>query len=263
MKKVLTIIGLLSLSSGFAQKLSDYPYIIIPENFEDFENNQFQLKSRLSYFLGQKNYTILSNDASTWPSEVQENPCLATTANMKRVKSMLTNKLELSFSNCEHQIIEQMVTTSKIKEYDKGYQEALKMALNKIAPQQANVKNLEHHATKKLKVVQKKETFTPPVQKPETQAVSVNQPVTNDAQLYKMGDNSYKLINATKGTYLLVNATSDELFARLIETDEKGKYQAVILDRNGEYVTNAYENGNEIMVELKENGRLKLVHFIK
>ena len=96
MKNIIATLLLCSLSSINAQTVSDYKYVVVPQSFNDFENNQYGLNNRLRFNFEQKNYVVLSDDQTTWPTEVKTNPCLASTANLVKLKSMLKNNVDVS-----------------------------------------------------------------------------------------------------------------------------------------------------------------------
>lgn len=271
MKKWISLIGILSLSSMYAQKVSDYQYIIVPEHFDDFVNNQYQLQTRLSYYLSQKNYTILSNQSQNWPAEVQNNPCLATTANLKKQKSMLNNKLELSFTNCQNQTIETFETTSKIKEFDKGYQDALRLALNQISNQNQNSAQLSKLVQPEIKEQAKintenvKETSIPEIKQTEVKQVEESNENFSDTNnnVYTLNNERYVLETIVENTFILTKEKDAQIVARINPTTQNGVYKVTVIDPKGDYTTIGYLNNNELSIEYQENGKLKLVKFQK
>src|SRR5690606_14631570 len=136
-KHLFFLIFLANLSFLNAQNVNDFKYIVIPSQFLGFDENQYELNRYLGIQLIKKNYEILSGDSGEWPAEVQQNPCLALNAMVTKEKSFLKNKLSLKFTDCTRKILFEKEGESKIKEFGKGYQDALKQITNSIALQTA------------------------------------------------------------------------------------------------------------------------------
>ncbi len=241
MKNILATLLLCSLSSINAQTVSDYKYVVVPQSFNDFENNQYGLNNRLRFNLEQKNYVVLSDDQTTWPAEVKTNPCLASTANVVKLKSMLKNKLEVQFTNCYKANVGAFEGTSQIKEFDKGYQEAIKFALAKLTLQKA--KEVASPA-----VEPKKELTPTPTYIPEPKGTAVT--ATN---LLTDGINTYQKIELQNGGFMLMSENGNQVIAKFEPTLKSGIYRVIVTKGNANYFSVGYLSGNTISYEISEN----------
>ena len=120
MKTILSTILLATLGLANAQEIKDYKYIHVPDALSSFGENQYQLNSRLTFYLGKKNYEILKDDKSVWPAEALSDPCSLVRADLVKGKSLTNNKLNINFIDCKNQIVNTYEGSSTIKEYDKG-----------------------------------------------------------------------------------------------------------------------------------------------
>lgn len=142
------------VSIGFSQKtLSDYSYVIIPEKYEFFsENDKFQLNS-LTKFLFNK-YGFHAFYKSELPSNVD--PCEGLYADLVKSGGIVYTKIKVSLKDCNKE--EVYIThegRSKEKEFKGAYHEALRKAFANIISlnvQQKEFKLLQY-ATSETKYV--------------------------------------------------------------------------------------------------------------
>ncbi|WP_413533645.1 hypothetical protein [Empedobacter brevis] len=243
MKNLILASLLCGLSTLNAQETSDFKYINIPENFSDFNKDQYQLNNRLRYLLTQKKYEVLPSDKSNWPQEVEQNPCLALNADIFKVKSFLNNKLEVKFTDCSNKTIEKFEGTSKIKEYDKGYQEALKLALNSLKSQNAKVSTT---------TIQPKEQQTESTYMPEPKGVQVT--ATN---LLTDGKNTFQKIDLQNGGFMLMSENGNQVIAKFEPTLKNGIYRVIVTKGDSKYFSVGYISGDTISYEANENNNWK------
>lgn len=241
MKNLIAALLLCSFSTINAQETNDYKYINIPEKFTNFDQDQYQLNNRLRYLLTQKKYEILATDKSLWPQEVIQNPCLALNADIKKVKSFLNNKLEVSFADCAQKNIETFEGTSKIKEFDKGYQEAIKLALNKLKTQNAKT------SIPMVKLEQPKRIVNE-VSIPEPKGVEVT--ISN---LLTDGSKNYQKIDLQNGGFMIMSENGNQVIAKFETTSKTGVYRVAVTNGNTSYSSVGYSNGNSISYEVLEN----------
>lgn len=245
MKNLIAALLLCSLSTINAQETSDYKFINIPEKFSGFNQDQYQLNNRLKFLLTQKKYEVLATDKSTWPKEVIENPCLVLDADVKKVKSFLNNKLEVSFSDCAQKNIENFEGTSKIKEFDKGYQEALKLALNKLKVQDAKIP-----MTKLEKA------------KDETNIEYIPDPINVELAKFNTltdGTRNYQKIELQNGGFMLMSENGNQVIAKFEPTSKSGVYRVVVTNNDTNYSSIGYSNENSFSYEVFENNAWKEV----
>ncbi|WP_312920864.1 hypothetical protein [Empedobacter brevis] len=238
MKNVLAALFLCSLSTLNAQETSDYKYINVPEKFSGFDQNQYQLNNRLKFLLRQKKYEILSTEKSEWPQEVVDNPCLALNADAKKVKSFLNNKLEVIFTDCSQKEIAKVEGTSKIKEFDKGYQEALKLAANQLKNQNA----------KDLPMIRLEKTETTNVELSESKGSEIA--TTN---LLTDGTKTYQKIELQDGGFMIMSENGNQVIAKFEKTLKPNVYRVNVTNGNSNYSSTGYKNGNIISYEVLDN----------
>lgn len=132
MKKIVLLFILFNFVSLSAQEVSDYPYIIIPKKFSDFNEGQYSLNGAARVLLLKKGYTVLPEAREYWADEAQQNPCMVLKLDVKKVKSFFKNKLKINFQDCNFQTIASIEKSSDIKEYKEGFLDALKKAISQI-----------------------------------------------------------------------------------------------------------------------------------
>lgn len=231
--KLLFVIFLFCFSFTLqAQQVSDYKYIIVPERFSDFNKNQFKLNTYLTNLLIRKDYIVLENTESL-PLEIRNNPCLALTADVDKVKSMFQNKLILKFIDCNRKTIAELPGQSSIKEMERGYQEALKEAASLVY-------NSKPKSTEQLNV----------------------EPTINielDEEITYANDNTRLTISELKdNSFLLINQDNSQVVAQFYPSSQNNTFHVRVLDENGEYYTIGYFDGNTIIIEYK-NGANKWI----
>lgn len=242
-RKVGALLAFLSFVSIEAQEVKDYNYIIIPENFTGFEKNKYQLKNRLNHFLKQKKYTVVSFNQQNWPDELKNDPCLGLIADIKKVKSITTNKIEIEFSNCSKQVVETIEATSKIKDFEPGFQEAVEIAVNKLSVSEPTVKS--KISDSQFKQINFNES-------PRSNEIIVfERSTTNNS--FTDGNNSYQRINIENGNFLLMLEKNNQIVATFEPTLKKGIYRVIISTNGTKYASIGYVNGNTISYEVLEN----------
>lgn len=263
MKNWITIALLAGVSTIYAQKLDEYQYFHISNQTSDFNNNQFQLQTRLNFYLGKKDYTILSQDKSTWPSQASMNPCNVVNVDLEKGKSMLTNKLEIVFKDCRNNVIEKFEGKSNIKEFEKGYQDALLKALANIKNHQFSGKNDNSNpGLTTIEAVNKVEPY-PVVNDNSYKPIPTNQegkkephPVIKDEVVY---DNDLKKVDLKDGGFLLMNKSTMQTVAQFEPTLRPMIYRVTVIAKNGEkYPSIGFTEGNTISYEYIENNEWKV-----
>ncbi|PTT42592.1 hypothetical protein DBR28_02230 [Chryseobacterium sp. HMWF028] len=131
MKKVSTLVLAICSTMVFAQKVSDYKYVAVPEKFETFRED-YGLKDFFTKALKGKKYIILPVIKDNWPSEARNNFCNVVNADVINDKSLFKNKVIVQFKDCNNNMILESKGGSKIKEFEEGLQDALREALIKM-----------------------------------------------------------------------------------------------------------------------------------
>lgn len=119
----------------FAQsELDPYKYVIVPKKFDFLqEEDQYRLNALTGFLFDKHGYNTLM-EGIDYPPDVKENPCLAVTADVINGSNILTTKLSVVLKNCFGQVVfTSEEGTSKIKEYDRTYSDALRKCFPSIA----------------------------------------------------------------------------------------------------------------------------------
>jgi len=125
---------LVSFSNVFGQEvLNSYKYVIVPAQYE-FQSSadQYQINSLTKFLFEKKDFDVLlSTDA--YPQELAANPCLALKAVLVKESGLFTTKVKINLVDCFNATVySTKLGTSKIKEYQKAYHEAIRDAFDEI-----------------------------------------------------------------------------------------------------------------------------------
>jgi hypothetical protein len=195
-----TLIILLLSFSVYAQKgINNYKYIMVPIQMEIFNKSDKYQTSSLAKFLFNKNGFRAFLNTDDLPYDLAQNKCLALTAGLEEGSGMFSTKLTLVLKNCYNEVIFRAEEgRSKIKEYKRAYQEALRKSFSSI-------KRLNYHykpdaETKKsvnlnVSVNRNKNIETVKKKKPKLESTSIYD-VTAERTLsgYKLKDNEGKFL---------------------------------------------------------------------
>lgn len=241
MRNFFLITILISFISVNAQQISDYKYIIVPKKFQEFDENQYKLNTYLKNLLIKKNYEVLSEDVQQWPVEVQQNSCLAASVDVKKRKNFLKNKVEIVFTDCaQKQIGIVLDGDTSIKEYEKGYQDALKNAVQGIQMQNPNALN------------KPSQTHVPNTQ--NTQVTENTNQQTISSASYSNGQISLIKSDLTDGSFLLINESNAQVYAQFFPSSKSGVFHVKVIDNKGNYETIGYFDGTVLEIELSQGG---------
>ncbi len=111
-------------------QFDDYKYVVIPNRFESFDNdNQHQSSSLVKSLFNNEGFTTVH--ASSLPTDLQENRCLGVYVGIADESTMFTTKTTLVMKDCGGQVIfSSHQGRSKKKDYKASYTEAIKDAFN-------------------------------------------------------------------------------------------------------------------------------------
>lgn len=240
MKKLSVLISSFCVMLSYAQKVSDYKYVVVPSAFESFKKDNYGLSAFLTKNLKSKQYTIISENRGQWPEEANVNPCSVLNANVLNDSGFLRNKVILELKDCNSKVVSSEKGSSSIKEFEEGFQDALSKALVNI-PVSRPVENV----TLKQEVQVVKETAQ------ETPKVSEQKSQTSKAEKYSNGKLSLQKIQIDAAQFILVDGNSSVPFATFKETTKKDVFRVKL--GSGESTTGYYENGNLVIEIPKSN----------
>jgi len=256
MKNFFLGLVLFSACSLQAQSVNDFKYVIIPDKFTGFDQNQYRLNYLLLRMMEDKKYIVLKSDNSNWPQEVIQNSCLALNADVIKGKLFLKNKVELTFTDCQEKEIARFEGISSEKEYLKGYQEALKNAMQYV--KLSFPKELEY-----LAKPTEKATNTQTVQIEVNGNISENSIIENGIE-FKNGGQILILSGMKDGSYLLIQKENSALIAQMKPSSKEGIYHVNIIDTKGNYSTIGFYDQKTLGIEFKNpDGKFALTEFKK
>lgn len=238
MKKLSTIIAALCIAFSYAQKVSDYKYIALPEKFSGFKNDQYKLDVLLSKTLKQKQYVVVSGNRSQWTAEANSNPCSVLNADVINDSGFLRNKVVLEFKDCNGKVVASQKASTSIKEFEEGFQDALKQALVTIP-----VSSPKEISNQVEAVVQEVQTSEPVREVPRQ---NVDNSSTQSGK-YTNGKISLQKVQIDDSQFILVESNSSVPFATFKSTSKKDTFKVKL--NSGESTIGYYENGN-IVIEM-------------
>jgi len=280
MKKVLFILFLLFCFISTAQNFDAYKYIVVPKTFSIFKSPDKYRTSALTNFLfKKKGYTVVYDDAL--PEDIRTNGCMGLKASLRNESNMFTTKVRLVLLDCNNKEI--FVTDqgkSKEKEYVKSYSEAIRNAFKSFngisytyKPKKSeednesivlnfknDVKNVESNPNigslkDDAKAVRKKEKLKKKKEKVESSELKktavADIPATQKKDaltLYAQEiTNGFQLVdNAPKIRYKLYKTSTQGYFIA-----EKGSVNGIVINKNGNWFFEYYENNQLKSEELK------------
>jgi len=252
MKKLSTIIAAAFVTFSYAQKVSDYKYVALPEKFTGFKNDQYKLDVLLTNTLKQKKYTVVPGSRNQWTAEANSNPCSVLNADIINDSGFLRNKIVLEFKDCNGKVVASQKASTSIKEYEAGFQDALKQALVTVpvsSPKEIHTETVVHEVTIAESV---KEVSGQPVENNSY----------NPTGKYTNGKISLQKVQIDESQCILVENNDSVPFATFKATTKKDTFRVKL--KSGESTLGYYENGN-IVIEMPKgkNDYTKEVFILK
>lgn len=127
--KIASIIIVFLISSNvFSQaSLNNYKYIIVPKRYGFLKSeDQFQLNSLTKFLFNKYGFEALM-EGESYPDELNNNRCLALTADVIRDSGFLKTKMLVELKNCNGlTVYTTQAGESREKDFNKAYTEALR-----------------------------------------------------------------------------------------------------------------------------------------
>ncbi|MBD3902981.1 hypothetical protein NAL32_08635 [Chryseobacterium sp. Ch-15] len=240
MKKLSVLISSFCVMLSYAQKVSDYKYVVVPSSFESFKKANYGLSAFLTKNLNSKQYVVISENRGQWPEEANANPCSVLNADVVNDSNFLRNKVILEFKDCNSKVISSEKASSSIKEYEEGFKEALSKSLVNL-PVSRPVENTTFK--QETQVIKETTQETPKVSEQKSQA--------SKAEKYSNGKLSLQKIQIDAAQFILVDGNSSVPFATFKETTKKDVFRVKL--GSGESTTGYFENGNLVIEIPKGN----------
>jgi len=239
MKKLSVIISSFCFMLSYAQKVSDYKYVVVPSSFESFKKNNYGLSAFLTKNMKAKQYVVLSENRGQWPEEANVNPCSVLNADVINDSNFLRNKIILEFKDCNNKVVSSQKGITSIKEYEEGFKDALSDTFARIPvanPIQITEYKKENQATETAQ---------------QTSQVSEQKSQASKAEKYSNGKLSLQKIQIDAAKFILVDGNSSVPFATFKETTKKDVFRVKL--GSGESTTGYFENGNLVIEISKGN----------
>ena len=217
---------------AFAQKVSDYKYVMIPEKFQTFKNS-YGLEASLAKALQGKKYEILPEAMDKWPTVARNNSCNVVTAEVVNDKNLFTNKVILQFKDCNKKVIFESKGRSDIKEFEEGFADALKEALTKVGVS-SPVEMLPSRTPDAAQTVVHNTTAEP--------STSSAAPAAN---AYSNEKSDLQKIQVDANQFILAKSGSSVPFAVFKTTSKKDVFLVKLAD--GNTTIGYFENGNIVI----------------
>jgi len=133
-KKTLILASIIISNTLFSQQtLNDYKYVIVPKKYDFLKSeDQYQLNSLTKFLFKKEGFTTLF-DTDSRSQELATDACLGLTSRIKKSSNMFSTKLVIELLNCKNEVVHTSSEgKSKLKDYKKAYQEALRNAFESI-----------------------------------------------------------------------------------------------------------------------------------
>lgn len=247
MKKSFAILFVLFSTIIFAQNVANYEYVFVPKKFKDFQPNQYELNNQLIKALKDKKYKIIHDEFLA--------DCNVVRADLLNNSNMFRNRVILQFTDCKGNLVLENKAASMVKEFDLGFQDALKMSLANLPVSKPNLeltkpaepqKTPENVAITENKVVETATNSTP------------NEP--KKAEVFSNGSINLQKIQTGRDQFILVSSGSSVPFATFKNTTKTDVYRIIL--ENGTSTLGYTENGNLVIEVPTNDGNYKKVVFI-
>ena len=238
---------------GQEKKVNNYKFIVVPEQFNFLKQKDEYKTSSLTKFLLKKNgFTVVLN-SEQYPKDLRDNPCNGLKAFVLDKSSMFKVKVIIELRDCSNKILYTSDEgVSKLKEFKKGFQEAIRNAhasMNDIAYEPFLIETI---AKDKKEIV----TVNPVlVEEVKEVKLEVELPVINNIETAQISPINNIALSTTlyaqpkENGFQLINLKPQVVFV-ILNTSVKGVF--VIKDKNGLL----YKKGENWIAEFYENGKL-------
>ena len=258
MKKItLFLLILLSFNAKSQDKnLENYKYIIVPNKFSYFtQEDQYKTSSLMKFLFKKKGFTVFL-DNETFPQDLVDDGCLALKAEFVDKSDFFKVKSLIQIKDCYNRIIyTSKIGKTKEKKYNKAYLLAIRDAYNSMTD---FVYSYKEKSTKS-KIVNVKKTT--PLVKSEIKTKPLVVKVENKNKEAKKVKQEVKLTIKTlyaqekENGYQLVN-TKPEVVFHLLKTKNKDIF--IVKNKNGIL----YKNENTWIVEYYKNDKLYIEEYL-
>jgi len=225
---------------GQSESISNYKYIIVKDKFDFLkESDQYQTSSLTKFLLQKKGFeVVLSNE--DLPNDLKlGGKCSALEASVEDESNMFTVKSVIVIKNCFGAVLyTSEVGKSKLKDYKKGYHEAIRRAYETMEDFTYSYKPVSEVAPKKKEVIVSKTDKLPAVVKETNKKDKV---ATKPAEVLYAQEkgNGFQLVNS-----------KPEIVFEILKTRKENVF--IIKGKDG----TLYKNEDKWYAEFYENDKL-------
>ncbi|WP_439153028.1 hypothetical protein [Winogradskyella sp.] len=256
-KKIIVLLVLINsvLFANGQNDLNDYKYILVPNEFEFSKiKDQYNLNSLAKFLFNKQGFSAYLEDEKL-PNDLKNARCLALTVEVINAKSgLFKTKLEIILRDCDgNEIMRSQVGESRLKKYDRAYNEAFRIAFKSIEnldySYNGNVNKVEEVSEAQVDSKEDEKTSTEgigqEVEKDNIETKTTSKEVENTDVLYAQAiEEGYQLVNKEpKVVMILFNTSTDQIYI------VKGK-DAIVYKEKGSWIYYEPSSKTKIKKEL-------------
>lgn len=242
------LLGINAISQ--TKNLSDYSYVIVPQQFEFLSGkDQYKVNSMTKFYFDKNGFNAYLSDSAP-----NANRCDGLYANVEELRTVFGTKLQVVLKDCnDNEVFRGNEGKSKYKEHDKSYQDALRKSFTSLETLRVKQKDIvlidntnnNSVATKEKTVAPEKSVST----KPEVSRISGN--LLPDAKYlnYSNSGKSFLLRKTTEGYSLYEESSSAAdgliLKGKVIVMDTLVKY----MDTSGNVAEAAFDSSGNLSIK--------------
>ena len=248
----LTIVNLFVF--GQEKKVNNYKFIVVPDRFDFLKQKDEYKTSSLTKFLLKKNgFTVFLN-SEQYPKDLIDNACSGLKALVLDKSSMFKIKVIIELRDCSNRLLyTSKEGVSKLKEFKKGFQEAIRNAhasmidvvfepflLEPIGKDKKEIVIVNPVLVKEVKEIKLEVELSVITNIEEAAQVSPTNNIALDSTLYAQPkENGFQLINLKpQVVFVILNTGAKDIY--------------VIKDKNGLL----YKKGENWIAEFYEGGEI-------
>jgi hypothetical protein len=238
MKKCLLLAALLVSALGFSQTVNDYQYVIVPTKFSIFnDNDRYRLNTSTKMLLEKYGFkTYMSNDVI--PNEIGDN-CKKLYADLVQDKDLFATKIKLVLKDCKERIVyETEYGKSREKDFAVAYNQALRETAKSFEKLNYAYNGKNGIAAETAEVAG------------DTQEVTAVASPTDSAGTFFFAQptaNGFQVVDSEPKVIMrLFNTSQKNVFI-----GQKGNVNGVVINKNGQWFFEFYENAKLVSEPLK------------
>ncbi len=230
--------------------LSDYNYVIVPEQFEFLKGkDQYQINSMAKFYFDKSGFNAYLADSAP-----NANRCEGLYADVEELGTVFGTKLQVVIRDCnDNEVYRAQEGKSKYKEHEKAYQDALRKSFKSIEAMRVHQKDVVLLKESENAIISSEPSKVNPemieLTKPKVSRVSGN--LLPDAKFsnYSNSGKSFLLRKTTEGYSLYEETASAEdgllLKGKIIVMDQVVKY----MDTSGNVADAAFDPSGNLIIK--------------